>query len=82
MDSVFNPTQSKSFKGETPIVAIDCEMVEVNRNGDGLARASIVNYNGHVLYDKFIKPEGIITDYRTWVSGVTPASMKNAVPIK
>lgn len=35
-------------------------------------RCSIVNYNGHVLYDKFVIPDGRITDYRTWVSGVEP----------
>lgn len=35
-------------------------------------RVSVVNYNGHVLYDKYVKPLGRVTDYRTWVSGVQP----------
>jgi hypothetical protein len=77
-------------------VALDCEMVEVDRFGEGLARysiidmfnndiyyrVSIVNYNGHVLYDHFVKPEGQITNFRTWVSGVTPLHMKNSKPFK
>jgi hypothetical protein len=33
-------------------------MVEVDRWGEGLARISIVNYNGNVLMDKFVIPEG------------------------
>ena len=70
---VFNPSLSK-FKGETPYVALDCEMVGVEPNNtDALARVSIVNYNGHVLYDKYVRPSGYITDFRTWVSGITPA---------
>jgi hypothetical protein len=46
------------FSGETPVVAIDCEMVEVDRWGEGLARVSIVNYHGAVLLDKYVIPEG------------------------
>ena len=67
---------------ETPIVALDCEMVEVDRCADGLARVSIVNYNGHVLYDEFVRPEGKITNFRTWVSGVGPHHMHKAKPYK
>ena len=39
---------------------------------------SIVNYNGHVLYDKYVRPAGRITDFRTWVSGITPAHLKES----
>mmetsp|Transcript_6083 Transcript_6083/g.5693 ORF Transcript_6083/g.5693 Transcript_6083/m.5693 type:complete len:142 (+) Transcript_6083:133-558(+) len=55
-------------------------MVEVDHDSDALARVSIVNYNGHVLLDTFVKPRGVITNYRSWVSGVYPSSMKNAMP--
>ena len=61
---------------ETPVVALDCEMVQVDRWGEGLARCSIVNYYGHVLMDKYVIPDGNITDYRTWVSGVSPNNLK------
>ena len=40
-----------------------------------LYRVSIVNYNGQVLYDEYVKPEGRITNFRTWVSGVAPHHM-------
>ena len=73
---ILNP-KAGVFGGETSIVAIDCEMVEVDRWGEGLARVSIVNYHGVVLMDKFVIPEGdMITNYRTWVSGVTPNMLK------
>lgn len=42
----------------TPFVALDCEMVEVDGYEDALAWVSIVNYNGHVLMDEYVKPEG------------------------
>ncbi|XP_059808930.1 interferon-stimulated gene 20 kDa protein-like isoform X2 [Hypanus sabinus] len=63
-------------------VAMDCEMVGLGCNGrdSGLARCSIVDYDGKVIYDKFIKPDGTITDYRTPVSGIRPSDMDTAVP--
>ena len=38
-------------------------------------RVSIVNYNGVVIYDKYVMPKGRVTDYRTWVSGVRPENL-------
>ena len=29
-----------------------------------------------MLYDKYVRPSGRITDFRTWVSGITPAHLK------
>lgn len=43
-----------------------------------LARVSIVNWHGHVLLDKFVKPQEKVTDYRTWVSGVRARDLQNA----
>lgn len=43
---VFHPEMFDEPKAETPFVALDCEMVEVDGYDDGLARVSIVNYNG------------------------------------
>jgi len=52
-------------------------MVEIDRWGEGLARVSIVNYNGAVLMDKYVIPDcHKITNYRTWVSGVSPENLK------
>lgn len=80
VDQVFFPEKHDKSKGMTPIVALDCEMVEVDHTSDALARISIVNYNGHILLDTFVKPKGTITNYRSWVSGVYPHSMKTAIP--
>lgn len=37
IDQIFKP-DSSAFKGETPVVAIDCEMVQVEGNVSALAR--------------------------------------------
>lgn len=60
-------------------IALDCEFVGSRLPGPGakeesvLARVSIVNYYGAVLMDTFVRPQRHqrITDFRTWVSGVT-----------
>lgn len=44
-----------------------------------LARVSIVNFHGHLVMDTFVKPKEPVTDWRTWVSGVSPASMKTGM---
>ncbi|XP_021072033.1 interferon-stimulated gene 20 kDa protein isoform X2 [Mus pahari] len=67
--------------GSPEVVAMDCEMVGLGpQRVSGLARCSIVNIHGAVLYDKYIRPEGEITDYRTQVSGITPQHMVRATP--
>lgn len=79
-DQVFKPSANSS-KEETSVVAVDCEMVEVDGRFEGLARVSIVNYYGNILMDEFVVPEGSrITNYRTWVSGVTPEKLRGAMP--
>ncbi|XP_074090226.1 apoptosis-enhancing nuclease isoform X1 [Macrotis lagotis] len=65
-------------------VAIDCEMVGTGPGGrvSELARCSVVSYHGDVLYDKYIRPETPIVDYRTRWSGITRQHMKNAIPFR
>jgi len=41
-----------------------------------LARVSIVNMNGHCLYDKYVQPTDKVTDYRTQFSGIRPGDME------
>ena len=53
-------------------------MVQCENNSSELARVSIVNYNGHVLIDSFVRPNKKITNYLTWVSGITFAKIKDA----
>ncbi|KAI1908058.1 3'-5' exonuclease [Ophidiomyces ophidiicola] len=62
-------------------IAIDCEMVGVGPNPDrdsALARVSIVNFKGDQVYDSFVKPKEMVTDWRTKVSGITPAKLVSA----
>lgn len=60
-------------------VGIDCEMVGVGPDGtdSALARVSIVNFNGAVLLDCYVKPQEKVTDYRTHVSGIEPKHLES-----
>ena len=60
-------------------VSLDCEMVEVVGNKSVLAKCSIIDYDGHVLFNEYVRPERPITDYRTRWSGVESHHMKQAV---
>jgi RNA exonuclease 4 len=61
-------------------VGLDCEMVGVGEeNKHALARVSIVNYHGHVLLDTFVRPKELVTDFRTWVSGVRKHHFRDAI---
>ena len=52
-------------------------MIQIDGTKEALARVSIVNFNGHVIYDKYVQPEGRVTQYRTWVSGIYPNMLKS-----
>ncbi|CAM4636936.1 unnamed protein product [Caretta caretta] len=73
---------SRSLQRPGKCVAIDCEMVGTGPGGklSELARCTVVNYNGDVIYDKYIRPELPIVDYRTRWSGITKQHMQNATP--
>lgn len=63
-------------------VSLDCEMVGCGPKGrqTALARCSIVDYNGNVIYDSYIKPIPPVTDYRTKWSGIRRKDLINATP--
>ncbi|XP_033100627.1 RNA exonuclease 4-like [Anneissia japonica] len=63
------------------IVALDCEMVGTGSKGrvDALARCSIVDFHGNIIYDKYVKPQNLVTDYRTKWSGIREENLKDAV---
>lgn len=60
------------------IVALDCEMVEGMDYNSILARVSIVNYHGAVIFDSFVSSQYEIGDYRTPFSGVRPEDLDGA----
>lgn len=61
-------------------LSIDCEFVGVGVDDrSALARVSIVNFYGVTIMDEFVKPKERVTDWRTWVSGVSSRDMHRAV---
>ncbi len=63
------------------LVAMDCEMVGTGPGGkcSEVARCSIVNYYGSVVYDKYILPRRPVTHYRTRWSGIRKHHLQQAV---
>ncbi|KAK8846515.1 hypothetical protein IAR55_005601 [Kwoniella newhampshirensis] len=61
-------------------IAIDCEMVGLGHLGSesALARVSLVNYHGAIIYDTFVQPRERVTDWRTWISGVRESDVYGA----
>jgi RNA exonuclease 4 len=62
------------------VVALDCEMVGVGPFGarSALASVCVVNDAGNRIYFSYAKPPRKVTDYRTWVSGITPEHLERA----
>ncbi|KAM3955238.1 RNA exonuclease 4-like [Aphomia sociella] len=58
-------------------IALDCEMVDVGTNlrRDALARVSLVDEEFKCVYDKYVKPQQPVTDYRTIITGITKATL-------
>lgn len=66
---------------KSPRLAIDCEMVGVGpKDQPALARCSIVDDVGRIVYDRYVKPNMWIKNYRTRWSGVTWRHLQYAVP--
>ncbi|XP_002740318.1 uncharacterized protein LOC100371338 [Saccoglossus kowalevskii] len=75
-----NSQPKSGYEGLTRCIAMDCEMVGAGFDGkdNELARVSLVNEYGGCVYDKYVKPREKVTDYRTAVSGITPAHIRKA----
>ena len=69
-----------SLPAKEMIVALDCEMVGVGPSGreSALARCSIVDGHGKVMYNSFVKPKDKIIDFRTKYSGIRAKDLANA----
>jgi len=79
-DKSDNGLVKKGFAGITRIIGMDCEMVGVGEGGvDSIvARVSLVNHYGHVIYDSYVSPSEKVTDYRTSVSGIRSHHLEDA----
>ena len=64
-------------------MAMDCEMVGVGYGGrrSALARVTIVDWNLNTVYDEFVQPTEPVTDYRTFVSGITADDLEDAIDL-
>lgn len=64
----------------TKVLALDCEMVGSGPGGVSsiLARVSIVNSSGDLVYDTYVSPTEKITDYRTQWSGIRAKDLVGA----
>lgn len=89
VDSGFSSETSPPASGRSSpclssitVVALDCEMVGTGPGGrcSELARCSILDYHGNVLYDKYVRPCQPVTDFRTRWSGIRRHHLYNAVP--
>lgn len=63
------------------IVALDVEKVETE-DGKELGRVTVVDSRGTVVYDRIVKPRGIVTNYLTRYSGLTEDIVKQGVDIQ
>lgn len=59
-------------------------MVGIGSSGDKsvLARCCVVDYDGNVVYDKFVRPNDRVTDFRTHVSGIKPHLIRNGITLR
>ena len=64
-------------------IGLDCEMVGVGPSGklSALARCCLVDYDGISIYDKFVRPKGYVTDFRTKYSGIRSKNLRDGIAI-
>lgn len=76
-DSYIKPNKiSKYF-----IIAIDCEMMSCEDRKQ-VGRVSMLDHNGIIIYDKFIKPESTVIDYLEKYSGLNKENTGKGISIK
>lgn len=69
-----------SLDEQARYLALDCEMVGVGHHGNtsSVARVTVVNWAGDIVFDEFICQEREVIDYRTFVSGITAEDLETA----
>lgn len=73
--------QELTLEQQGRYVALDCEFVGVGPGGhkSALARVSIVDYDNNVLIDTYTRVNEPVTNYRTFVSGITKENLLSDV---
>jgi hypothetical protein len=82
-DEKADMSDNLSEKLKANYVGLDCEMVGIGLDGkqSALARCCLVNYDGEVIYDEFVRPPGFVTDFRTKYSGVRKKDLRQGTAI-
>jgi RNA exonuclease 4 len=62
---------------KTQYVALDCEMVACGSERVA-ARVVLIDWKGRTVLDEYMKPKETVTDYLTFVSGITEEHLENA----
>ena len=57
------------------VLAMDCEMCQVEGDHQALTRISLVDWDGTVVMDELVKPDLPIINYLTQYSGITAAKL-------
>jgi len=68
--------QAGSILDGKTVYSLDCEMCQTEC-GLELTRISILDWDGKLIYDTFVKPTNAITDYLTVYSGITKEKLEN-----
>ncbi|MCJ1280874.1 hypothetical protein MMC26_000191 [Xylographa opegraphella] len=66
---------SGDFTAGRTVLALDCEMCQVEGDEYALTRISIIRWNGEVVMDELVIPDKPITNYLTQYSGMTAAKL-------
>ncbi|CAH0563726.1 unnamed protein product [Brassicogethes aeneus] len=63
------------------IYAVDCEMCYTVA-GLELAKVTVINHEGRLVYDSHVKPDNRVVDYNTRFSGITAKDLKGAKSLR
>ncbi|CCH44972.1 Small RNA degrading nuclease [Wickerhamomyces ciferrii] len=69
---------SRYYNDRPTYYALDCEMVLMQNNTRQVGRVSLVDRDGDVVIDEYVRPRGPIKSLLTQYSGITRADMQNA----